>query len=116
MNYDQRFLGTRFYGDGRLKVDPPTKLTKHHGKKPMRVRRSTARQMINKLIEKGVSYHSEAGATLWVLAEFCEARKAAYRIEPTTVEAEAKPGVKTTIGYSFHISKQVQEMLNEVRS
>lgn len=75
--FDQRFIDTRFYGDGRVKVEPPFGAP---GKVPVTVRKSTARMIINKFLERGTSVHSETGATLWIPVEFCQAKKLPYGV------------------------------------
>jgi hypothetical protein len=66
-------------GDGREKVQPP----KTQIGRPVQVRRSQGRMMIESFCRTGSSFHSGSAATLWVLIDYCESNGVSYTLEAT---------------------------------
>lgn len=66
---------TKFDGDGRRRIlsdfPPPP------GTRPMNLRRSTARMIIENFLRTGESIHSAQGGTVWVIMEYCQLNKIA---------------------------------------
>lgn len=68
------FTGTRFEGDGRAMIAArPRDVIE--GTRPLRVRRSAARRVVEIFEKHGQTNHSERGGTLWVVREWCRVRK-----------------------------------------
>lgn len=64
-------------GDGRRKISPAHA---PEGTKPKSIRRGTARLLVEMFEERGCSYHSEAGSTVWVLVAYCAEKGIPYRV------------------------------------
>lgn len=65
-------------GDGREMIEPEFSLP---GTRPKRVRRATARTMVDALMRSGSSLHSPLGSTLWVLLKACHEQKLHYDLQ-----------------------------------
>lgn len=66
-------------GDGREKVEPVTQY--QIGGRPGAVTRGQARMLIDSFLAHGLSTHSSARATLWVIIGYCEISGRPYRLE-----------------------------------
>lgn len=64
-----------FHGDGRILVHPRNA---PEGTTPKSIRTKQARMLIESFMAAGCTYHSDAGATAWVLATFCESNDLEY--------------------------------------
>lgn len=76
---DQTFVGTKFHGDGRKRVDPDfyvphTKATS--------LTRSRARAIINMFLDRKSSAHSAAGSTMWVIFSYCKDKQLTVKHHP----------------------------------
>lgn len=67
-----------FKGDGRRVIEPTSELPKMHS---IKVRRTAARQLIRRFVQRGESNHSGMGGLVWVITEFCKEHGLEYRIE-----------------------------------
>lgn len=90
-----------FEGDGRNKVQPTFEFP---GTRGIAIGKATAREMIDRFLSSGHSTHSGAGGTLWVLLEYCQAARIAYRLR-------AAPGA----GYYVEVNKEDQELTDSAR-
>ncbi len=72
----ERFVGTRFAGDGRTTLKPqPGLLPKGtHLPASMDVRRASARRLIEAFLRDGQSVHFWPSRTAWVLLEYATAK------------------------------------------
>ena len=72
------YLTKNLKGDGRRRVDPNPKFElKTHGSK-MPLNLATAKKIINEFKVRGESYHSSAGAVMWVIEEYCILNEVAF--------------------------------------
>lgn len=74
------YTGTRFDGDGRRWLDALPQDV-HPSTKPLRVRRSTARQVIHHFESMGFTVHSGQGAMVWIVIEWCRLRGIKYTLD-----------------------------------
>lgn len=62
---------SRFDGDGRARLSAlPRHVTE--GTHPLRISRAAARRICAEFADRGESYHSHMGGTMWVVREHCE--------------------------------------------
>jgi hypothetical protein len=89
-------------GDGREMLAPPSEgsaAAGHKSARPIAVRRGTARRLVELFETRGMSSHSSAGSTIWVILRRCTekgtavsvtAHKAQSHITGFTVKRESR--------------------------
>jgi hypothetical protein len=70
---------SRLKGDGRIMLEAMPKHVRPDTQ-PLRIRRGTARMIINWFERNGFSSHSAMGGTLWLIIEYCEHHKIPYMV------------------------------------
>lgn len=81
-----------FDGDGRTRAPMPTQV--RPGTTPLPITNSAARGIIDRLLAAGASYHSEQGATLWVIETWA-------KHQGRKIEVELLPEATRGIGFDF---------------
>lgn len=70
----------RFEGDGRNMLDALPQHVREETS-PHRIRREMARLMCGWFDERGSSFHSRQGGTLWVILEHCDVNRIPHVVE-----------------------------------
>jgi hypothetical protein len=74
-------VGTVFDGSaGQRKIEPS------EGARGVAVTASQASRMIQSFLSAGMSRHSEAGMTRWVIIHYCEVNKLPYKAYENSIE------------------------------
>ena len=96
---------SRFDGDGRHTL---TALPRHvtDGTRPKRIRRGTARLLIENFENVGLSTHSAQGSTLWVIREYCESKGRPFL-------CDAKMDGDRVVGYVAYIDDGIKAALGK---
>ena len=74
MSFNQKYLGTPMYGDGRKTIHPDVF---PFGTRPAKLRRSSAVRIVEQFLASGQSHHSVMGTTMWVVVSYAHKHKLA---------------------------------------